>query len=393
MNQSKSTGYIPTLDGWRAIAVLSVIAYHGSLLRVGGLSDNILHSYGYLGVDLFFAISGLLICKRLLEEEEAHGNISLKGFYIRRFFRILPPAFAFLIAVGTLRFFHVIQLAIPSWFCSLFFVNNYYMAAVRNPDLTLYTNHLWSLAVEEHFYLLLPAILFFVRRRRLEVLTALTAVSFIYSIAIYAHHSWWLAMGNGFSRFRTDMRIHALLFPALIALLLRRTKFRRFCTLAVSPLVVIVFQLIAFQVFPAIGLPSLFLLIVPCGFPFLVVGTMLHPTSPFSRFLEIAPMRFLGRISYSIYLWQQLYFIDQHENLRAHWPLGPLQSSYWSLPLVVLIAVASYYLLERPLIRLGHRLAPPATPGRIDLGEEQSIASNQAENMPDREPSASESAS
>lgn len=370
MNQSKSSGYIPTLDGWRAIAVFSVIAYHDHLYRVGRLSDSILHSYGYLGVDLFFAISGLLICTRLLEEEEVHGKIALKGFYIRRFFRILPPAYAFLFVLGCLRYFHIVHLGVWSWFSSLLFVNNYYMAAVGNPDITFYSNHLWSLAVEEHFYLLLPGILLLFPRRRTVFFACLTALSFIYSIGIYAHHSWWLAMGNGFSRFRTDMRIHALLFPALLAILLRRPRFRRLCVLAVSPLVVVVFQLMAFQIFPAIGLPSLFLLIVPCGIPFLLVGTMLHPTSLLSRFLEIAPMRFLGRISYSIYLWQQLFFIDQHENLRAKWPLGPLQSTAWSLALVLLIATASYYLLEKPLIRLGHRLAPPVTPGRLDLEED-----------------------
>ncbi len=370
MKQVKSSGYIPTLDGWRAIAVFAVIACHDRLHRIGPISDSILRSYGYLGVDLFFAISGILICTRLLEEEDAHGKISLRGFYIRRFFRIVPPAFAFLIVLGGLRYLHIIRLGVASWFCSLLFVNNYYMAAVRNTDLTLYTNHLWSLAVEEHFYLLLPAILFLFRRRRTEALAVLTALSFIYSIGVFAHHAWWEAMGNGWSRFRTDMRIHALLFPALVAILLRRPKFRRFCFLAISPLVVIVFQLILFEVFPAIGLPSLFLLIIPCGFPFLIVGTIVHPTSLFSRVLESAPMRYLGRLSYGIYLWQQIFLTDQHEDLRAKWPLGPLQSSSWSLLLILLAAMASYYLLERPMIRIGHRLAPPASPGRIDLGEE-----------------------
>src|SRR5438309_1226291 len=87
---------IPSLDGWRAIAVFSVIAYHDQVHHIGILSNSLWHEYGRLGVDLFFAISGMLICTRLLEEEAALGQISLKGFYIRRFFRILPPAFAYL---------------------------------------------------------------------------------------------------------------------------------------------------------------------------------------------------------------------------------------------------------------------------------------------------------
>jgi peptidoglycan/LPS O-acetylase OafA/YrhL len=360
-------GYIPTLDGWRALAVFGVIAYHDQLRRFGPISDSIPHSFGFLGVDLFFAISGILICTRLLEEKERKGRISLGGFYIRRIFRILPPALAYLAVVGVLGLIGTIHVGLTSWLDSLFFVNNYYIANPRNP-LALYTNHFWSLGIEEQFYLLLPGILFLFPRRHTWVLAVLTAASLAYPIWIYSHHALWDGMGNGFSRFRTEMRINALLFPALVAIFLRRARFNRICMIAVSPLVVVVAQGVALHLFNMIGVPSLFLLLVPCGFPFLLVGTTLHPKSLFSRFLEWAPLRFLGRISYSLYLWQQLFFIDQHESSRATGWLGMLQSKPWSLAVLIAVATGSYYLLEKPLIRRGHRLAPPPTPGRADVG-------------------------
>ncbi len=86
---SPKSGYIPSLDGWRAIAVSLVIMSHIPIRSRN--YGYLIHFVGTLGVDLFFAISGILICSRLLDEELRHGSISLKGFYIRRTFRIFPP--------------------------------------------------------------------------------------------------------------------------------------------------------------------------------------------------------------------------------------------------------------------------------------------------------------
>src|SRR6266436_2595980 len=98
------TGYLPTLDGWRAIAILAVLLDHAT--EYSSLRDHprviaFTHT-GPNGVSLFFAISGFLICSRLLEEEQFFGSISLKGFYIRRACRILPAAFTYLLVLALL---------------------------------------------------------------------------------------------------------------------------------------------------------------------------------------------------------------------------------------------------------------------------------------------------
>src|SRR5438270_13567618 len=96
MRQGRAS-YIPTLDGWRTIAVLMVIGFHGTPESAPWFS---IFNYGHHGVNIFFGISGFLICSRLLDEEARFGRISLKRFYLRRAFRILPPAFLYILFIN-----------------------------------------------------------------------------------------------------------------------------------------------------------------------------------------------------------------------------------------------------------------------------------------------------
>lgn len=368
-SQPFKSGYISTLDGWRAIAVLSVIAYHDQVHRMGRLSDATLHRHGNLGVDLFFAISGILICSRLLDEEHLHHRISLKNFYVRRFCRILPPALLFLFILGVLGMAHVVRVGLAPWVCSLLFANNYYAVFIKNADASLYTNHFWSLAIEEHFYLILPGILYLFHKNRVRVLLSMIVVFLVYMLMIHANPAWLDCMGGVFADIRTELRINSLLFPALLAILLRKQAFREFCVRWITPVPTLVVLGIASLLLKKLHLGLSELVVVPFGFPFIVISTMLHPKIYLSRLLEIAPLRFLGRISYSIYLWQQMFFIGDHFSFRAAWPLSILQAWPWNVVAVILLATTSFYLVEKPFIRLGHRLAPPATPGRADLNE------------------------
>jgi len=349
-------GYIPTLDGWRAIAVFSVILYHDKLRRFGPVSDSFLHNYGAMGVDLFFAISGILICSRLLDEEYSNHAISLRDFYLRRFCRILPPAWLYLAVLAALGIAHVVHVGFSAWLSALLFAENYYLVHTQSVEISLYTNHFWSLAIEEHFYLILPALLVLFRTRRVAVLVSLISVFFLYGLVIHSNQGWLDFMGGNAATQRTELRINALLFPALLAILMRKPAFHRFAMGWLKPRIALPALLVIFAVVYTVALKAhstnsgLILVLTNFGFPFLILSTMLHPGSPLSRILEVAPLRHLGKISYSIYLWQQLFFIGQHTSCAA-----------------LLIANASFYLVERPFIRLGHRLAPPATPGRRDL--------------------------
>src|ERR1700749_3377907 len=112
-------GYLPTLDGWRSIAIMAVLLDHGTA-ELKWIPKSQYFRTGPNGVSLFFAISGFLICSRLLEEESVRGHISLKDFYIRRACRILPPAFAYLAVVGVLGIAGCILVTPLEWLSCIF---------------------------------------------------------------------------------------------------------------------------------------------------------------------------------------------------------------------------------------------------------------------------------
>ncbi len=147
------TGYLPTLDGWRAIAIVAVLLDHAVAYSPLGQVPWLyrLSRTGPNGVSLFFAISGFLICSRLLEEQRAFGRISLQGFYIRRACRILPPAMFYLAVIGVLALCGIVVVTGAEWWSCVFFFRNYLPASWIGQGWGGYTVHYWSLAVEEHF--------------------------------------------------------------------------------------------------------------------------------------------------------------------------------------------------------------------------------------------------
>lgn len=346
--------YIPTLDGWRALSITAVLLCHDKIHALGPLSTAWFNVHGNLGVDVFFAISGLLICSRLLAEEQKYGSISIHNFYIRRGFRILPPAAFFLFVLYLLAKTIHFPAALPEIAASLLFVRNYtFFFQHFQTVYPYYTSHFWSLAIEEHFYLLLPALLVFAPRRwRVPALLTL-------AVAVVVHR--WVNDAHPIFT-HTDMRLDALLVPAALAILLqtKQSQDRIRPWLRLWPLAALL--LIAEITHPL--LPRLDQTLLAWLLPFFILGTMLRPHSLFARFLELPFMRYIGRLSYSLYLWQQIFFIGHFGSGAT--VLGPFQR--WPLCLVTTLAAAlfSYYFVERPLIRLGHRVATrivrPRTP-------------------------------
>jgi peptidoglycan/LPS O-acetylase OafA/YrhL len=167
--------------------------------------------------------------------------------------------------------------------------------------------------------------------------------------------------------FRTDLAVDVILLAALVALLLRRPKVLEWLRRWLRPWAA---WLIAGTLWTAMefhhGRFDRFVLI--CTYPLMIVSTLLHPTSLTGRMLELAPVRFIGRISYSLYLWQMLFLTKYVTIPSARWrPLEIVQTTGLRYVAVLGFSLASYYLLEKPMMRLGHRLAKPATPGRDGL--------------------------
>jgi peptidoglycan/LPS O-acetylase OafA/YrhL len=352
------TGYLPTLDGWRAIAVLMVILYHDALHAFGPLSTNWVQKHGVLGVDIFFGISGLLICSRLLEEESAVGGISLSNFYIRRAFRILPPALSYLAVAAVLGLLSILPLLPKEWFAALLLYRNYSRLSSTAGHIDWFTAHFWSLSIEEHFYLLLPSILVFLPKNwRLPALGAIVTV--VAAWRIYRQQTRPLE----FLWHHTDTRLDALLIPAMLAIVLAhpegRALIKKICRFWFVPAAILVYMMSS-EHFPKLT-PILESFLIPLT----LLGTVLYPGGIFARVLEWPSIRWLGKISYSLYLWQELFFLERF--LPNYRPLGWMESFPARWGMLLACATASYYLVEKPMVKLGHRLAPPATPGRSEM--------------------------
>lgn len=343
----KGKNYLPTLDGWRALAILCVIPAHGQAF-LPPTAQHIVDVAGYRAVEMFFALSGLLICGLLLREEERTGGIRLSDFYLRRLFRIQPAALTYLLFLAIAGLLGLVPTLWQGILGSILMVRNLWP---HNEGLgAWFTGHYWSLSVEEHFYLLLPAFLVLVRRRRLALLGALFVLQILWAIQVRRHPALQTFRGN--VDLRTDLRCGPILMGCIAALLLQQARWKQLAqrfflpSLAIAYAVAVCWRLeVHHSTYDNVALCTVY--------PTLLVSTMLHPASLVSRALEWAPLRFVGRISFSLYLWQQFFFIWNQPaapgSFRSHWFLCGC--------LTFVCATASYYLVELPMVRLGHQVA------------------------------------
>lgn len=358
--------HVPTLDGWRAVAIILVLLSHGGdgILRLFVAAPFDSTHYAFLkdpigrgGVHLFFALSGYLITTRLLAEEYRRGSVSLSGFYVRRFFRIQPAALTFLLTVAVLGSLGTIPISPTGWWSALFAFANFTL-----PAQTWYTVHFWSLAVEEHFYLIWPLLFVLLAPRHrlgLSIMLALAAACWS-ALVLQTHFTQ-----TPYMWIRTDIEAPWLLWGCIAALALRsRTAaehIARFahpgtCLAAVLALAVASATLIYSPLDWRMDL--VVTLFAAAATPLLFVATSRHAGSWLGRVLELAPVAWLGRISYGVYLWQQLFFVWDNDRAPR---LDPWQSFPWQIVATLAIAALSYYTLEQPLLRVGHRLARRAT--------------------------------
>jgi peptidoglycan/LPS O-acetylase OafA/YrhL len=340
----KKLKYIPTLDGWRAIAVILVLLAHTveSITELYGLPRQIsfLAGIGGQGVNIFFGLSGFLITTHLIKEMESTG-INLKIFYLKRFFRLMPALWVYLLSIFILGNIGYVPDDSKGIFSSLLFFRNYTEGLNT-------TNQIWSLSIEEHFYLLLPSFLILLKKPKRIVFGLLISC---FAITV------WRKLGTvsaftelvPFSAYHdkhTFQRMDFMLFGVLVAYL--QAYFPNvFKKLSWHPLIPIILTIVV--IYGPIPLRPTARAVV---MPLLFVSTLMRANNLFSKVLEIKAIRYVGKISYSVYLWQQLVTFKLHNAPKF---IQVLTGEWWSIPIAIGIGAISYHLIENPVRKWGYR--------------------------------------
>jgi peptidoglycan/LPS O-acetylase OafA/YrhL len=304
-----------------------------------------------MGVHLFFALSGFLITWCLIREYQRRGRIDWADFYMRRVFRILPAAFVYLavIAVAGLGF-HLIPVTRLQLAGSALFFRNYLAPTSES----WYTIHFWSLSVEEHFYLLWPLLLCVAGFRRARFLAPLLVLAVALWRAFDGRYDWVGRLDPVLKDNvrRTDYRLDILLCGCAVALLWTQPTFQRVFQGLLQRIGGIGFVVAILGATAAClyWQPPAYLTMLAILMALLPAATVARPESFIGRVLEHPALRWIGRISYSLYLWQELFF----PGLPA--TLGRIQVSPWNLFAAFFAAVLSYYVVERPGIAYGKML-------------------------------------
>ena len=344
-------GHRKCLDGLRGLAIVFVLLSHVPSLPLGG---------GFIGVDLFFVLSGFLITTLLLEEQRETGGIRLSAFYARRALRLLPALMAMLLVIGGISAAKDPPAEAANTrtgaLMTLFYSANWFIAYKAYPCSELLAT--WSLSVEEQFYLLWPFLLLILLKLKASprALAGVAASGLLLSAGWRALLWTWT---HSFSRvyYGADTHADGLLAGSLAGILVSSGALPSTATLT---------RVLNWSGHLTLGLLFLFLrfgwaadayvlqgglLVLNLGMTLMVVCLLRSPGPVLKGLFEFPPLVWIGRISYGLYLWHMVTFS------LGHWFQIPKWAAGWPLTMAATVAVASlsFVALERPLLRLKRR--------------------------------------
>jgi len=364
-------GRQPSLDGIRGVAILAVLAIHFDWPWLPG---------GFLGVDIFFTLSGFLITTLLLEERFVNGKISLKRFFFRRGIRLYPALVALVIVstVYTLRFHRETSMSsmLGIDVGVLTYVSNWQILAESLKEWYGGMWHTWTLSIEAQFYLVWALVIAFFSRRisgpemRSRLIRILSLAAFGIAIVSASWRAILWAKGDSWLRLYlgSDTRLDGLMIGACSGLFRLDSL-----TSATPPAIVLADRMVlsAFEVFCA-SVIAFLLIILPwhsglpgmSAFPItslataaLILTTTMRKDTLFTNVLRMRILRWFGLISYSLYLWHipAARIVSSSRLIAAGLPY-PL-AEFIRFGTTVVIALAFYLLIEKPFLRLKTRLA------------------------------------
>lgn len=352
-------------DGLRCFSILFVIIGHAQILRLSTFQPYVQDNVSYLfsggaGVNIFFTLSGFLITSLLLNEKEKTGRISIKYFFIRRFLRLLPPIIPFFIAIAFFMSMGYIRETYLGLAASVMYLYNFIPKAKLFYSAEL--SHTWSLAVEEQFYLTWPFIVKFFRDRTKYLIAAGTVLLCACSIfvlptittmiqgkcyqldQVFFMNKWTIPAIGPIILGSVAALIYANHNSAVSQLFAQKKAGIATLTVLLSPLYLV-------------GcLTPIIPLVFSAGVALSLVWICCNQQSIIVKFLEFKPIRYIGLISYGLYIWQGFFVRSGQAFLPKIW----LHDIPYNIPLTFITAILSYELMEKRVMRLKERFRPSA---------------------------------
>lgn len=349
----RSDGRLPSLDGLRAVSICMVVIGHcsGTVTALNHSPSVVLGflGLGRLGVSTFFVISGFLITTLLIREHHATHSINLKNFYIRRAFRIFPGFYAYWLVALVLTLLGYTQLSHSDLISAAVYVWNY----VPRHVCTWCLGHTWSLSVEEQFYLLWPLILKLSgpNRGKWTALAVVIVAPFI-RVASY----FLLPSARSLIGIMLHTRADSLMIGALLALVgLNEDHLNILKRLARSRMIPIAsLFFVAIDTALTLRFKGTYIFSVEYSLQnlmivLLIAHVVFYDKTLLGRMLSNRVVVHVGVISYSLYLWQQLFLTTSNTTFTGMFP--------WNIACAFLAAELSYYFLEKPFLRWRRRFS------------------------------------
>lgn len=346
------SGYIPYLDGCRALAISIVVLSHAGLGKI---------IPGKFGVTFFFFISGFLITRLLIAEVKEKGRIQFLPFYLRRLFRLYPALLVMIACSAIAAYLMKCNLQAKDVFAALFYYTNYYIGWFRTPveDCGRILDILWSLSVEEHFYLIFPLFIHLALKKNsvnstnnfIKMLVALCAIGIAIRVGTYFYFDGNLNLLSGRIYFSTHTRMDSIIWGCLAAVLLFQQgsvgylkSIQNKWIIATALLALLLSVSIRNEFFRQTLLYSfqgygLFVLIPAIGE---------NKNAWIKNVLASNWLVFIGKISYSLYLFHWIALkLSNHffSEFSFNWQLF-----FWAL--TALLSLGSYYVVEKPFVQL-----------------------------------------
>jgi peptidoglycan/LPS O-acetylase OafA/YrhL len=339
---------IPSLDGLRAllvpVVVFSHLLWHPDFISIRAVHATWFAPLGLLAMRVFFVISGFLITSLLLRELDSTKHINLGKFYLRRTLRIFPPYYCFVLIIIIVHVVGWIKLAPDDVLHALTYTVNYHA------ERSWYLGHAWSLSVEEQFYLLWPAVLLFVGKRRgLWIAFAVIALCPLIRLSI-----WYLfpSLVRYEISYRFETVADSIAVGCILAGLQEWLKLQGpYHKILESKLFILVPVVVLYaSLSPNSSRLNLLvgITVQNIGVAACIAWSITNYAGKIGKVLNSKPMVFIGVMSYSIYLWQQPFVNPKSSAIISRFPLN--------LILIGAASLASYYCIERPSLRIRRRL-------------------------------------